>query len=520
MVGLELSLILAAGRILTPAADFTDAADLVTLDFGTDTGDISEFSSGEDDTYTGEDETDDMKTVKGNLIPDADIPDSTRLLDGYLNGILYEEDTVTQPGASVAGNALNDVQQIVYEELKDKITTAASEGGSTKFNISSDLGFTWQTTAKETALEKEVTTRFSTLDISRIINCLLADCPYELYWYDKTASTVWRYGYTATTEGNTTTVKIIDIYIYMPVSGSYAAGSYEVNAAVVQRARKAASNARKIVNEFSSCTQTEKLLAYREKIYSLTSYDETVSTVDEYGDSWQLIYVFDGDKNTKVVCEGFAKAFQYLCDLSDISCYTVTGIMSGETGTGSHMWNIIADNNKYYLADVTNGAEDTAGTGGGLFLDTPFSGSIEKGYTYIVDGMTLHYSYDENTKKLYGTGKNSVLLMTGEPYSSDSALERPDNTSITGISNKKTGKLVLSWKKSKNAKGYEIYRRKGSSGAYTRAAVIKSGSTVKYTNSNLKKNYKYYYRIRSYAYDESGKKIYSSWSAVKGQKVK
>lgn len=30
----------------------------------------------------------------------------------------------------------------------------------------------------------------------------------------------------------------------------------------------------------------------------------------------ELIWVFDGDSSTNVVCEGYAKAFQYLCDLS------------------------------------------------------------------------------------------------------------------------------------------------------------------------------------------------------------
>ena len=26
------------------------------------------------------------------------------------------------------------------------------------------------------------------LDISKIIDCLAVDCPYELYWYEKTSS--------------------------------------------------------------------------------------------------------------------------------------------------------------------------------------------------------------------------------------------------------------------------------------------------------------------------------------------
>ena len=55
--------------------------------------------------------------------------------------------------------------------------------------------------------------------------------------------------------------------------------------------------------------------------------------------------------------------------------------MSGGTGAGPHMWNIVANNGKYYLADITNSDEGTVGAGGGLFLDTPLSGSISNGYT-------------------------------------------------------------------------------------------------------------------------------------------
>ena len=50
--------------------------------------------------------------------------------------------------------------------------------------------------------------------------------------------------------------------------------------------------------------------------------------------------------------------------------------------------------------------------------------------------------------------------------------------------------------------------------------VIKKGSTVTYTNSKLKKGKTYYYKIRSYKYDTNGKKIYSSWSSVKGKTSK
>mgnify|MGYP001271435982 CR=1 FL=1 len=83
----------------------------------------------------------------------------------------------------------------------------------------------------------------------------------------------------------------------------YASGRYKVNAKIVQLAKQAAANARMIVQKFSSYTETEKLIGYKEIICYLTSYNDEAVEWEEYGDPWQLIYVFDGDDSTNVVCE-------------------------------------------------------------------------------------------------------------------------------------------------------------------------------------------------------------------------
>lgn len=533
-ISLGMSLVLAAGITVTPvtAADFTDGTvsefnsdDATEFDVQQETADNAEFASDTEDSISdkeGSNEADsDEEVFAEAVIPDENgAVDNRQLLEKYLNDILYGQDPDTQPAASLGEDVLNGQQQTLYEELKSKISAVASKGGSTRFKVSSDLGLTWQTTASGNALKREVAAHLNELDISKIIDCLAVDCPYELYWYEKTAATTWQYGYSTKAAGNKKTVKIENLSISMPVISSYASGKYKVNAGIVQLAKSAAENARMIVKEFQGYTETEKLYGYKEMICYLTSYNDDVTEDDEYGDPWQLIYVFDGDDSTNVVCEGYSKAFQYLCDLSDITCYTVTGIMNGGTGEGPHMWNIVANNGKYYMADITNSDEGTVGEDGGLFLDTPISGSISRGYTYATDSANIYFAYDKEAKSLYGTGKNSILYMTKETYSADDLTAKPAKTSIIGISNRTSGKLVITWKKAKSADGYEIYRRAGTTNPYVRAAVIKSGSTTKYTNAKLKKGHTYYYRIRSYRYDENGRKIYSGWSTVKKQKVK
>ena len=64
-----------------------------------------------------------------------------------------------------------------------------------------------------------------------------------------------------------------------------------------------------------------------------------------------------------MVCEGYSKAFKYLCDLtwtgsdSEVACYLPTGTMDG----GDHMWNIVSIGGVNYLTDITNCDSGTIG---------------------------------------------------------------------------------------------------------------------------------------------------------------
>lgn len=56
------------------------------------------------------------------------------------------------------------------------------------------------------------------------------------------------------------------------------------------------------------------------------------------------------------VCEGYAKAFKYLCDLQDVPCVLVSGYAVGDTvpnGKDGHMWNEVMLDEKWYAVDVT-----------------------------------------------------------------------------------------------------------------------------------------------------------------------
>jgi len=83
----------------------------------------------------------------------------------------------------------------------------------------------------------------------------------------------------------------------------------------------------------------------------------------------------------------------------------------------------------------------------------------------------------------------------------------------------KSKKATIKWKKVSGATGYQIYMATSKNGKYSKIKTITKTSTVSYTKTKLKKNKKYYFKIRAYK-TVDGKKIYSSYSSVKSIKIK
>ena len=186
---------------------------------------------------------------------------------------------------------------------------------------------------------------------------LLGDFPYHLYWFDKTKG--WNESYNPDTNGNR--VYLSSITLSMTVAQAYAAGTYAVNP-LPGYVNDAVSNINKAISNNAGKGDYDKLTAYADLICGYVEYNDSAaddSTNTPYGNPWQLVWIFDGKEDTKVVCEGYAKGFKYLCDLSDfqgdVGCALVNGMMYYGTGEGRHMWNSLKmPDGKCYLVDLTN----------------------------------------------------------------------------------------------------------------------------------------------------------------------
>jgi len=207
-------------------------------------------------------------------------------------------------------------------------------------------------------------------DLPTLINALLSDCPYDLYWYDKTAATSIGNLQFSLTGGTEEQISFASGFtFYFPVASGYSAGEYTVDTSNGERVQHAVEKAKAIVDEHKSEPDYTKLDSYRVSICDLVEYDHDAAGNENtsYGDPWQIISVFDEDSSTNVVCEGYSKAFKYLCDLTSfeneqIHSISVSGTMSGGTGAGAHMWNIVTmDDGNNYLVDITNCDTGTIG---------------------------------------------------------------------------------------------------------------------------------------------------------------
>lgn len=374
--------------------------------------------------------------------------DSAALLEGYLyqlNGLEAPETVVKAEGSGNTASrpatyavALNEVTNNICRRLVPEIKKIAAGESASATIVITDMPITYTqgdlghiTIVKDGALSEEAGARIGELfgaDVNHdaLLSKLLANMPYELYWFDKTNGMAISYGIEA--DENTVTIPYIvvgfcvaDAYrdttkylvddedkIVKDEDGNPIPDYTAIDTTKTGAAKTAAAKAAEVVAANQDKGTYGKLVAYREYITKAVDYNFDVANTANYpyGNPWQLIYVFDGDPDTNVVCEGYSKAFKYLCDLTwtgsdpEVACYLPTGTMDGGTGEGAHMWNIVSIGGVNYLTDITNCDSGTTGAPDQLFL-CGAEGSVDASYAAATTNGTVTYVYDQNTKDIY-----------------------------------------------------------------------------------------------------------------------
>jgi len=427
------------------------------------------------------------------IASDSVLPDNEELFAAYTEQLFYGNSFSFF--GSAAGDRLSGIDKTLYDAIVPFIKQiAAGKRSSTTIGIGQTVTLNDGTTytADASVLFNKDTLNETTL--RNLLSALLADFPYELYWYDKTLG--------CDIQCVSSSTELIHVQISFTVAANYQLNhQYKVNTSNAQTAAKAATNAQSIIDDYASQSDYEKLVGYKNEICSLVSYDTSAAAngnFSENNDPWQLIYVFDNDPTTNVVCEGYSKAFMYLCDLTtfsdEISCYTV----SGDIG-GAHMWNIVTIGGKNYLADITNSDTNTLGYDGSLFL-VGSSGTPDTGYSF--DYIT--FKYDENTKAFWGTDESSILTLSATNYSPDSSINAP---TVKASNIASSGKIKLTWNAIEGAKGYEVHFSTDSKNW----TLLKTTTGTSLNHTSAAVGTKYYYKVRA---SYSGSDMTSDFSEV------
>ena len=370
---------------------------------------------------------------------DTDGQSSDDLFAAYVNKAFGGADASKKfRGGGYAGARLAGVNRAIYNYIAAEIPAIASgERASTTFEIDAEeIGIKKTWTAQDLgvdaivvdgAIPQEVRDAFANAtvqyDIPAVNKALLYDYPYQMYWYDKTVGVSYTTGF-GWSAGYDYELGEYYMTITSPLTIRFAVSSdfdvegeaYTVDTNAGQSVQVSVNNANAIVSKYSSSDDRAKLRGYLDDICDLVSYNDAAAGGGvSYGNPWQMIWVFDGDPGTKVVCEGYSKAFKYLCDQSDfqsdIRCITVSGTMGGGTGAGAHMWNVVRmDDDRNYVVDVTNCDTGTVGWPDQLFLATA---TYTSNYSYdcACNSGAITYSYNAETIGIYD---ESELLISSQ----------------------------------------------------------------------------------------------------------
>lgn len=150
-------------------------------------------------------------------------------------------------------------------------------------------------------------------------------------------------------------------------------------------------------------------------------------------------------------------------------------------------------------------------------MDTFQAGIADLTDQYIkLTGRTEETENESETKTETETESETKQQM---PSTETPAKAKPAKVKGLSVKAVSKGKLVLKWKKVRNADGYVVYRADKKKGKYKKVKVLNGARKISFTNKKLKKKKMYYYKVCAYR-KVGKKKVYGSYSAVKSRKVK
>ncbi len=258
----------------------------------------------------------------------------------FLTGCSSEEilsevpQTIVLPEAQIDSLPGQEAEETTAENDHTESCSLLEEGGSRFAYESLDAQEQiWYGEIEQALGEMTDTVKLSTepieqgldeLDIDRIFQCVLIDHPEIFY--------TTGYTYTKYSRGDRT--------VGIDFAGNYSLSREEA----VEKAEKIRGRVSEWLADIpEDASEYDKVKAVYEKIIFSTNYDLDAS------DNQNIASVFLGNSS---VCQGYAKATQYLLNHLGVMCTLVQGTV--DTGE-AHAWNLVRVDDDYYYVDTTWG---------------------------------------------------------------------------------------------------------------------------------------------------------------------
>ena len=251
---------------------------------------------------------------------------------------------------------------------------------------------------------------------------LLNACPLDMFWYqgalhsngaDFYSHPSFDVAFVCSYDSGTNKVTIHTIIFEFKVASDFkGANDYTISSAAISMARTAKAKADEIINTNKNKSDIEKLIAYKKAIADSATFFDTNSAGAEGGIEWQMIPVFDNDRSTSAVSDGYAKAFQYLCDNTTFKNSNIFAITAYGLGwTAYHTWNIVhMDDGKNYIVDILLEKElknSAYFLGGATYSKNEGAYKIvggDAGYTFSGDTLEFYSEYTVYSTTKYVIG--------------------------------------------------------------------------------------------------------------------
>lgn len=316
---------------------------------------------------------DELYQGSATILPEQDNDNKPLVIEQgnqTLNQIAAETDKnqIAQPNASVKNNKyyyqqLNSYEKIIYDNLENNKENLKS--GTYKLSFGDKFNELLQSNDGTKLLQEYYQSGMESY---------LYDNP-EIFYLDPTKMYL----------NIQTTKKLFntkyEVFIDSGDNSNYFANGYTSKEQIVQAEDQIYEEIQSVLKQTQGKSDYEKILIVHDYLVDNVSYETTVSKQNIYN-------MYGAIVNKEAVCEGYAKAFQYLMNQIGVESVIIIGKATDTNeNVQNHAWNYVKLNNTWYAVDVT--WDDPVLVGG-------FSFTKKYKYKYFLKGsVTMEKDHTE-----------------------------------------------------------------------------------------------------------------------------